>query len=316
MSDHFDGKRFFFPGTPPAKGFVDVLKWQLTKDRKEWPQWVDVKPKTEFSAKVEEGTAHLTFVNHATVLIQTPELNILTDPIWSDRASPVSWAGPKRVHEPGVNILDLPKIHVVIISHNHFDHLDIPTLVKLKEKFNPLIILPLGHKDLFKKYDLDNFVELDWWETHVVENLEFTLTPVQHWSARGITDRYKSLWGGFVVKKKNARLFFGGDTGYNEKTFKEIQARLGSIDIGLIPIGAYEPRNFMRDQHVNPEEAVKIHLDLKAKVSMGLHFGTFQLTDEGRDEPSLHLKKELDRLNIPHEQFVSPVPGQTFVWKY
>lgn len=315
-SDHFDGDRFFQPGAEPVKGFVDLLKWQIFGEKKEWPKFRENTIKPEIRTDIDSTTLGVTFINHATFLIQANGLNILTDPIFSDRASPFQWAGPKRSRPPGLELNDLPKIDLVVISHNHYDHLDENSIHELQNKFAPLFIVPLGDAKILKEFGVKNVIELDWWQSHNLPNSDMvvTFTPVQHWSSRSPFDRNKSLWGGFVLKNSKFNIYFGGDTGYGTH-FKETAEKLGPFDLSLIPIGAYEPRWFMKEQHMNPEEAVQAHLDLKSKMSLGCHFGTFQLTDEGIDDPVKDLEIAKKKFGVGEADFIAPDNGKSYFLK-
>lgn len=229
----------------------------------------------------------VTWIGHATALIQYRGINVLTDPIFSPRASPLSFAGPKRATQPALTLSELPAIDYVLISHNHYDSLDATTVRAIGNRAT--WFAPPGHKSWFAEQDVHNLVELDWWQSHRVPLLEVTATPVQHWSGRSLFDRYDALWSGWSLRIQDFSVWFGGDTGYNDKQFKEIGARLGPFDLGIIPIGGYEPRWFMRDMHVNPEEAVQIHQEVQARYSIGVHWGTFPLTAEPIDEPPRRL---------------------------
>ena len=240
----------------------------------------------------------VTWIGHATLLVQAGGLNVLTDPIFSDRASPVQLVGPKRAQPPGVAMDVLPPIDVVVVSHNHYDHLDRQSVAALygkaqREGGATLFLVPLGQKPWFTEVGIPNVVELDWWQSHTVRGVTFTLTPVQHWSARGILDRSKTLWGGWAVLGADLHWYFGGDCGYSQD-FADTRAHFadrqtaasgGGFDVALLPVGAYEPRWFMREQHMNPDEALQAHHDLGAKRSIGMHWGTFELTDESLDQP-------------------------------
>ncbi|NCN41266.1 MBL fold metallo-hydrolase [bacterium] len=312
-SEHFDGSKFFNPGAPSPKSFLDVLKWQWTSEKKPWPDRVELEPQPPPTSP-NSGQASTTYINHATHLVQISGINFLTDPIFSNRASPFSWLGPKRVHPPAIELNDLPEIHFVVISHNHYDHMDVDSIRQLSERNNPVFIVPLGNEKLIRAMGAKQVIELDWWQSHNIEksNVLVTLTPAHHWSARGLFDRNEALWGGYVIDSKSLKIFFAGDTGYS-KIFSEIKDRLGPFDLSIIPIGAYEPRWFMKEHHVNPEEAVQIHIDLGSKISIGTHFGTFQLTDEGRDEPEQHLKEALLKRSLPLSIFKVPKPGESFL---
>jgi L-ascorbate metabolism protein UlaG (beta-lactamase superfamily) len=312
VSDHFDGQRFFNPLGQEAKGLWQVLKWQLSFSKTEWPKWVENEVQPRVIQEYSGDQVALTFINHSSVLIQTKEITILTDPIWSDRTSPVTWAGPKRVRAPAVHLDQLPKIDLVLVSHNHYDHLDLPSLKKLAETQDPLFLVPLGDGEILKSVGIKKFQEMDWWQTYTTDgNDKIHFTPCQHWSARGVFDRYASLWGSFVIESASRKIYFAGDTGY-AKHFQDVNERMGAMDIGLLPIGAFEPRWIMKDQHMNPEEAVQAHLDLKSKMSFGVHFGTFQLTDEGIDQPLIELKAALEKHQVNATDFIAPVFGQTY----
>ncbi len=263
----------------------------------------------------------VTWVGHATVLVQLGGLNVLTDPMFSNRASPFSFLGPARAQKPGLWPHELPRIDLVVVSHNHYDHLDAGSVKLLAAQSGgpPLFIVPLGLKQWFAGEGITNVVELDWWQSHKLGDVEVVLTPVQHWSGRSLSDRMETLWGGYAMFAPNLQVFFAGDTGYS-KDFADIRARFadrqspaqgGGFDIALLPIGAYEPRWFMRDQHVNAEEAVRIHLDLGAKASLGIHWGTFELTDESLDEPPRALAQARRALNISDSAFFTLAIGQT-----
>lgn len=316
ISDHFDGKKFFYKGAPPQKSFFDLLKWQMTGEKVKWPEWLSDNEQPNLQTLVESDAVWITHINHASHLIQLNNLNILTDPIFSERASPYDWVGPKRIRSPGVQIDELPKIDVVIVSHNHYDHMDLKSIAELEKRFKPLFIVPLGNASHIKNSGAKNVHELDWWESKKVgvNQDEIFLTPVHHWSARGLFDQNESLWGGYVIQSSNLKLFFGGDSAYGP-FFKEIYNRFGAMDVSIIPIGAYEPQWFMKDQHLNPEEAVQVHLDLKSRLSIGTHFGTFPLTDEGYDQPVIDLQAALLKLNISKLNFVTTKNGGTVYFR-
>ena len=268
-----------------------------------------------------------TWIGHITVLLQVGGLNILTDPVFSQRCFPVQWAGPKRHTPPGLALAELPHIDVVLLSHNHYDHLDEGSMLALKQQPGgaPLVICPLGHQHWFARRGMHRVVELDWWDTHVLEASErsaripVTLVPAQHWSARTTTDAMRSLWGGFVVRSPDCHVFFAGDTAYS-KDFVDIRQHFalehtpdkgGGFDLALLPIGAYEPRWFMKDQHVNPQESVQIFQDIGCKRAMAVHWGTFQLTDEALDEPPRALALALRQAGLPGDRFEAIAVGQT-----
>lgn len=313
-SDHFDGERFYNKTNNVTKTLWQVLKWRFSGNRTPWPESVPVNQVKIENERVNNGSAVVTFINHATFLIQVDGLNILTDPVYSQRTSPVSFAGPKRVRKPGVAFEDLPPIDVVIISHDHYDHLDVETLKKLNEKFSSHFLIGLGNDKLLNEIGLKNIKTFDWHQSVILQNIKFTFTPCQHWSGRGLFDRRKTLWGAWVIDAPSMKSYFAGDTGYGE-FFKETGKRYGPFDLAMIPIGAYEPRWFMKKQHVNPEEAVQAHIDLKSNFSIGMHFGTFQLTDEAINQPKIDLNFAKDKMNIDDKQFLAPDFGETFIIK-
>jgi N-acyl-phosphatidylethanolamine-hydrolysing phospholipase D len=312
------------------RGLLALLRWK-------WQAWLDGLPQPPQSltptivpdlgliqSNAKAGAAMapaVTWIGHATVLLQLGGLNVLTDPMFSQRASPLSFVGPQRAQKPGLWPHELPRIDLVVISHNHYDHLDEDSVELLAAQRGgpPLFIVPLGLKRWFAGIGVTNVVELDWWQSHKVGAVEVVLTPVQHWSGRSLTDRMETLWGGYAFFAPDLQVFFAGDTGYSED-FTDIRARFadrqserqgGGFDLALLPIGAYEPRWFMQAQHVNAEEAVRVHLDLGAKASLGIHWGTFELTDESLDEPPRALAQARRALNVSDGEFFTLAIGQT-----
>lgn len=312
-SDHFDGKRFFNPGVSTDKGWRDLLRWWRSGERGAWPRRVENCGGHEPPGITGSGAASVTFIGHATFLLQLDGITILTDPVFSNRASPFSWAGPMRVRDPGIDIDDLPPIDVVLVSHNHYDHMDIASLRRLRDRWDPVILTGLGNRRYLGRKGLRNCLEFDWWETTAVDHAKITFVPAQHWSRRGLFDRRRTLWGGFVLQTASSRVFFAGDTGYPGH-FRAIRERLGAPDIALLPIGAYEPRWFMAAQHMNPEEAVLAHLDLGARVGIGMHFGTFQLTDEGIHAPVEALSEACSQYGVAPNAFRVLDFGETCRW--
>ncbi len=292
MSDHFDGKRFVNPTGAGAPSFWAAPRLLLTR-RTPWPAQIDDPPQRP--PTLNGSAAVLTFIGHATFLIQTAFGNILTDPMYSQRAGPLNLVGPRRVRRPAVPFDDLPPISMVLLSHNHYDHCDLRTLRILAERFDPIVVTPLGNGALVRSSGIRRVEELDWWQQAKSSVLPLTLTPAHHFSARSPLDRNRSLWGGFLLVAGDVRIFFAGDTAY-APFFGDVHRRLGPIDLALLPIGAYEPRWFMHVVHMNPAEAVQAHLDLEARESVGMHFGTFQMTTEGIDEP-LRALEEARRAN-------------------
>jgi L-ascorbate metabolism protein UlaG (beta-lactamase superfamily) len=298
-SDHFDGVRFANPAGVTGPPYTAVPRMLLER-RTPWPARVDVPPRRP--PTLDNAVAVVTFIGHATFLIQTAAGNILTDPMYSQRAGPLNLVGPRRVRQPAVPFDDLPPISTVLLSHNHYDHCDLRTLRMLAQRFDPLVVTPLGNAALVRSSGIRRVEELDWWQDAKTSPLPVALTPAQHFSARSPLDRNRALWGGFALTIGRARIFFAGDTAY-APFFRDVRQRLGPIDLALLPIGAYEPRWFMHLVHMNPAEAVAAHLDLEAAESVGMHFGTFQMTIEGIDEP-LHALAEARRArDVPSSRF-------------
>jgi L-ascorbate metabolism protein UlaG (beta-lactamase superfamily) len=284
--------------------------WESLWNESEWPEALANPPAPPIPDRVKQGI-HTTYINHATVLIQVGGLNILTDPIWSERASPVTFAGPKRIRPPGVAISDLPEIDLILISHNHYDHLDTETLKQLRQRQNkePVIVSGLGNAALLRSIGYEQAIELDWRDSTPVENATVHFVECQHRSARGVFDQMRTLWGSFVVETSEGNIYFAGDTGYSPH-FKEQGERFGSFALSIIPIGAYEPRWFMQDIHLNPKEAVQAHIDLNSNQSVGMHFGVFQLTWEPVNQPLVDLDTALRDAEIDAESFWALEPGQ------
>jgi L-ascorbate metabolism protein UlaG (beta-lactamase superfamily) len=316
LSDHFDGNRFFNPTLP--KGFApspgSIFK-MVREPRIRWPAWVENKGTARLNETLTAGDVAITFVNHATFLIQTDGVTMLTDPVWSERASPFRRIGPRRVRKPGVAFEDLPEVDIILLSHNHYDHLDIATLTQLRQSFAPTLLAAAGDARIVGALGFKDMHELDWWdEIQINAMLKITFVPAQHFSARGPLDRQKSLWGGYMIETFGRRVYFAGDTGYSTH-FSDIKARLGSPDIAMLGIGAYEPRWFMKPLHMDPAEAVDAHRDLGSKQSIGMHFGTFQLTPEAIDQPRKDLTRALSEASIPETEFVTLDEGETRIYR-
>jgi L-ascorbate metabolism protein UlaG (beta-lactamase superfamily) len=306
----FDGVKFDNIEPFEDKSVFDLISWKMGSMSESTP-WPD-----EIYSKQFKPSSHrslkpiITVINHASVLIQVDNLNILTDPHYSLRASPVQFAGPKRFIKPGIAFDDLPSIDIVLISHNHYDHLDLDTLKRLKDRDAPKFVAGLKTKSFLEDNGIKAAIDLDWWQSITANKTKITFVPSQHWSARGIFDKREMLWGGFYIEN-SFKIYFAGDTGYGE-FFKIIKEKLGAPDLSLIPIGAYEPRWFMKDAHLNPRDSLKAFKDLESKKMIGIHFGTFKLTDEGYNDPIDTLRKEIKSLNIDPLKVIIPTFGKPY----
>jgi len=312
VSDHFDGVRFVGPYAVEGNGALAFWRWRLTREPEKWPAHIDNRFSDKPPARVED-TTRVSFVGHASLLLQAGGLNILIDPVWSERISPVSFAGPLRVRAPGIAFDDLPTIDAVLVTHGHYDHLDVETLARLIGRDRPRIIAPLGHDATIRqRTSAADVTTLDWHARAALnDTVAVTLVPTHHWSARGLFDRNKALWGGFVIETPAARVYHVTDTGYGDgAVFSQTRDRYGPFDLAIIPIGAYEPRWFMREQHINPQEAVRILMDCGAQLALAHHFGTFRLTDEAFDAPVEALRAACTANSIPEEKFRALEPGQ------
>jgi L-ascorbate metabolism protein UlaG (beta-lactamase superfamily) len=313
ISNHCDGDRFFNPDGPPPRPFKDVITWQRTRQRAAWPASVPLRTYPAPPADVPAGRTAVTFVGHSTFLVRTASGVFITDPVFTSHAGPFGRTGPRRVRPPAIALADLPALDLAIATHNHYDHLQPSSLKAIARRGCPRIVTSLGLGGLVAACGFRTAVELDWWESHDVPGLgRVTSVPARHFSARTPWDRDRTLWAGFVVESGDAVIYFAGDTGYSPQ-FAEIGRRFPRIDLALIPIGAYEPRWFMQPVHVNPEEAVRIHLDVGARRSIGMHFGTFQLTDEAIDEPLAALARARDAAGVSSELFGVLDFGETLI---
>jgi len=287
---HFDGKRFFNPNAPQAPGWWDLLRWKATSRPERSPRFVgDVNP-SKPPEHVDGNELRVTLVNHATVLLQHRGGNILTDPIWSRRAGPSRWIGPRRHREPGVRWEDLPRIDVVLLSHNHYDHLDVATLRRLAEQGSLRVVVPVGVGRLVRPLKMGTVDELDWGESAALASGKIHCVPALHFSARELLDRNRTLWCGYFLELGEFTVYFAGDTAYGSH-FSQIRERFGAPRLALLPIGAYAPRWFMSPVHIGPDEEARAHEVLGAGTSIAIHHGTFQLADEAIDTPKRVLRE-------------------------
>jgi L-ascorbate metabolism protein UlaG (beta-lactamase superfamily) len=313
VSDHFDGKKFFIDGFTEEKSPLDLLRWQTGRKKADWPidapAFADKPPQ-----RVEGAALRVSYVGHATLLIQTHGLNILIDPVWAERASPVQWAGPKRVNAPGIALGDLPPLDYVLVSHNHYDHLDLVTLgVLASTHARALFLTPLGNDAIMQGIVPAQRVRTFDWGGHAAigPGAAIHFEPSYHWSARGLFDRRMALWSAFVIETPSGKIYHIADTGFADGAlFRQAREKHGDFRLAILPIGAYEPRWFMRDHHINPDEAVKILEISGAQQALAHHWGTFQLTDEPIDEPPALLDAALKRENIAASRFQVKRPGE------
>jgi L-ascorbate metabolism protein UlaG (beta-lactamase superfamily) len=305
-SDHFDGQHFFNPEANQARGLGAILRWQLTRDRARWPARIANPPFPPPGDIVPPGQVSLTFIGHSTFLIRLngPDgaVSILTDPIFSERCFPVQWMGPRRVRAPGLALEALPKIDAVLVSHNHYDHMDLPSLRALHRRFRPRFLTALGNARILLDAGVPGAIELDWWEGVAAGPLQVTATPARHFAARGLRDRNQTLWAGFMLGMAEGQMLFAGDSGAGPH-WAAIRDRLGPPSIALLPIGAYLPRSVMQAVHMDPAEAVQARADLGARQAVGMHFGTFQLTDEAVDAPLLALQQARAEAGVSPYEF-------------
>ncbi|ADW17317.1 hypothetical protein Despr_1146 [Desulfobulbus propionicus DSM 2032] len=312
-SDHFDGQRFSNPGKPMHKTFFQVLKWYATRERQPWPEYSSLPFTDHPPPRVAGNGLRVGFVGHVTLLIQTQGLNILTDPVWSERASPFTWIGPKRVHPPGIRFEDLPPIDLVLISHNHYDHLDLATIERLWQRDRPRIIVPLGNDTLIRQRLPGASVEARDWGQQVVISPALTvhLEPMHHWSARSPWDRNRALWAAFVLATPGGNLYFVGDSGYGDgDNFRAARNKYGSFRLAVLPIGSYDPRWFMASHHMNPAEAVQAFVDLGRPPMLSTHYRTFQLADTAYATPLHDLRAAMQSAAVPEDRIRPLMAGE------
>ncbi|MBO9126054.1 MULTISPECIES: MBL fold metallo-hydrolase [unclassified Rhizobium] len=316
VTDHFDGTRFFNPGGIAPLSFRAMLRWQFNGERQSWQKQVPSPfPQAKPDACVEGDGLRVTMVGHASMLVQVAGLNILTDPVWSDRVSPFSFAGPKRVTAPGIRFEDLPKIDLVLVTHNHYDHLDVATLKRLQAAHRPHFITPLGNDTIIRRAAPDAKIStVDWGDRIAISDaITLDAEPAHHWSARGTGDRSMALWASFVISTPSGKIYHVGDTGFHDGiNYRSAGEKHGPFRLAILPFGAYEPRWFMQGQHQNPDEAVHGMQLANAAHVAGHHFATFQLTDEAMDAPVRALEAALREHGVARERFRPLRAGEVF----
>jgi len=316
VSDHFDGTYFVDPHGAPPKSIADLARWWGSRRGERWPDWAPSPYRDRPPQQVDGKALRISYVGHASFLLQTAGRNILIDPVWSERASPFAFAGPKRVNRPGIALDALPRIDGVLVSHAHYDHLDASTLSVLAAAHRPRFITPLGNDAIMRSHDPEIAAEAYDWHDRVslAPGFDVTFVPLRHWSARGFLDRNKSLWAGFVLETPAGRVFHVTDSGYGDGyRFREARERYGPFRLAILPIGAYAPRWFMRDQHMDPHEAVQAFFDCGAELALAHHHGTFKLTDEAIDAPARELATACRTAGVGRDIFRVLQPGQ--VWE-
>ena len=309
IGSNFDGEYFHNSNLDPndKRSAIDLLTWFCNRQLEPWTNL----PFTRHSNIVERSdNLRITWINHATVLIQLNNVNILTDPMWSERASPLSWIGPKRLAPPPIKIYNLPHIDLVIVSHNHYDHMDLPSLQRLNEYFRPVFITPLNNQHYLRSVGISKVVELDWWQSHETNLVQISATPAQHWSKRTLFDANRALWSGFYIQGSTQSAFFAGDTAYEEH-FKKIKQKLGEPTVALLTIGAYKPEWFMKRAHTSPEEAVLAHMDLNAFMSIPIHYGAFQIGNDSPQSALMDLDEAAKKYRLANDAFHILKPGET-----
>lgn len=309
---HHAPRGFRNPHDPTTKTLRDVWRWRRSTSPAPWPAWIE-DPTQPPPARLQADAIVATFIGHASFLLQIGGRCVLIDPVWSARVSPIPGLGPKRVRAPGQPLDALPGCDLLLVSHNHYDHLDLPTLRAVRQRWRPPAATGLDNARHLAKAGIHGARELDWWQHVEIAGLRVTYVPAQHFSARTPWDRNRSLWGGFVIEAAGRSVYFAGDSGFSPD-FAEIGRRFPRIDLALLPIGAYAPRSFMRTQHMDPEEAVRAHRALGARRSIGMHYGTFfGLTDEPIDEPERWLAATRAEQGVAAEDFVTLPFGATLI---
>jgi L-ascorbate metabolism protein UlaG (beta-lactamase superfamily) len=314
VSDHFDGGSFY--NKEPDNTFTDHIKWLWEMEEVEWPLWVNDPQQPLPPERVGDGELFITYVNQSTVLLQVEGVNILTDPFWSRRAGPFSWAGSKRVRKPGIALEDLPPIDLILISHDHYDHLDLPTMRALWERHRPLVLTGLGVKERLDFIDPEKVIQLDWWDMReALPGVLVTFVPARHKSGRGLFDGNRTLWGGYVVEVGGERILFFGDTAYGD-FLNGISEKFAGFTLAILPVGSYEKRWFMKSEHMNPDDAVKVHTGLHVEKSVGIHFATLlEHPEQAIDAHEKDLVKALMEHRVDSADFIIPAFGEGIKFK-
>lgn len=315
-SDHFSGSVFYSYGKKPIvdkqKGrTVRILKWLLSREKHAW-KWRNNSSYAKPAGRVEGDELVVTFINHSTLLIQTQGLNILTDPIWSKRASPFSFLGPARSRDPGLAFEDLPPIDLVLISHNHYDHMDVETLARVRELSDAPILAGLGNKEYLAARHITNVHDMDWWDRFEVKGMTIVCAPGQHFSSRALSDRNMTLWCGFVIETKGGDIYFAGDTGYGPFT-ESIRSHYKKFRLAMLPIGAFRPEWFMGPVHISPDQAMHMHRELHVQTSIGIHHSTFRLADDEQDEPRERILELVRQSDEPKPNFLVLDNGESAI---
>ena len=298
---HFNGQRYFQPGIRTLRTPGEVWRWVVEGRRRPWPAQRPNRHHPALPPTLPEGALGIAMIGHATLLIQAGGLRCLTDPVFSPCAGPAGRLGPRRVQAPGLALAQLPPIDLVLLSHDHYDHLDLPSLQWLHRHHRVTVVCGLGHKTLLQRAGIDRVIELDWWQGFQYDGQTTVhFVPAQHWCGRSLHDRNLRLWGGLYLRTPVGAVYFAGDTGYGPH-FKDIRRHLGAPDLALLPIGAYAPRWFMSANHMNPADAVTAHLDLGTYRTIPIHYGIFRLSEEGIDEPLEELERARRQAGLSEE---------------
>ena len=315
-SDHFNGKVFYSygienpekSGTPPMKK-SSIFKWLITRKNNTW-KWRANDDFPKPASRVLGDELVVTFINHSSLLIQTEGLNILTDPIWSKRASPFRFLGPARFRAPGLAFEDLPPIDLVLISHNHYDHMDTATLTRIREEWDAPILAGLGNAEYLHARHIGNVHDMDWWDKFEHKGVTIVCAPGQHFSSRALSDRNKTLWCGFVIETKGGDIYFAGDTGYGPFT-ESLRSHYKKFRLALLPIGAFRPEWFMGSVHISPDQAMHMHKELNVATSIGIHHSTFHLADDEQDEPRARITELVRQSDEPKPNFLVLEHGES-----